>query len=118
MTPIPIGSIIAWPNPTPGTTPEPSIDKIGLQIGSVAPVEIALAPTRPNVTDATSSDPLFYKVILRWGFNRDGVHAMTTTNISGIQPIYFQVPGGTVLPGKEIIMDYTTWVAPGGVLYS
>jgi hypothetical protein len=55
---------------------------------------------------------LLHKVILSWSLHGDGVHTMSSADVTGIQPIDLQVPGWTMFPGEEVIVGHTSGVAP------
>lgn len=118
MTPVPICPIIAWPNPCPASTPKPPIDQVRLQIWPVAAVEVALPPTGPNIAYPSAGDPLFHKVILRRGLDAHGVHTVTTANVSCVEPVHLEVPGGAVLPRKEVVVNHAARVPPAGMLHT
>lgn len=95
--------------------PEPAVDVWRLQIGSVATGEVAFAAGRPNVTHVAASDALLDEFVFLGRFQRNGVHAVSSANVAGIQPIYFQASGRLMLPTEEVRVCYTAGISVRGV---
>lgn len=91
MTPVAVGPVVGGSDPAAAAGPEPAVDEVGLEVGSVAPVEVALPPGRPDVPDSPAGDPLLHKVVLGGGLDRHGVHAVPPADVSRVQPVNFQV---------------------------
>jgi len=85
-----------------GSGPEPSVDVSGLQVGPVAAVEVALPSRSPDVLHVSSDDPLLDEFIFLWGFQADGIHAMSPADVPGVEPVDFQGASGSVFPTEEV----------------
>lgn len=46
-----------------------------------------------------------------WSFQRDGVHAVSSADVPGIQPVNFQTTCWSMFPTEEVRMQYTASVA-------
>lgn len=112
VRPVSIGTVVGGSNTGTRARPEPSVDQVGLEISTVAAGEIALSAGSPDVTDTATGNTLLNKVILSWSLDGDGVHTMSSADVTGVQPIDLQVSGWAVLPGEEIVVGHTSGVAP------
>lgn len=95
--------------------PEPSVDDGWLQIGAVASVKVAFAAAGPDVLDAIASQLLLDELVLLEGLQADGVHAMATADVTGVEPIDFQRGGGRVQPAEEVVVSVAKRIGPQGV---
>uniref|UniRef100_A0A8D9BSQ0 Uncharacterized protein n=1 Tax=Cacopsylla melanoneura TaxID=428564 RepID=A0A8D9BSQ0_9HEMI len=87
--PVPCVSLSSGSNLGTTAGPEPSVHIGGLQVGSVATVEVTFAARGPDVTHVASSQPLLDELVLLRGFQTDGIHTMASTDVSSIQPVDF-----------------------------
>lgn len=87
------------------TGPEPSVDDWGLEISSVATVEVALASRGPDVLNITFLDGLGDEFGLVLGFQTHKILAMFSADVPGIQPISLVFPGGSMSPREEVVMS-------------
>jgi len=88
VTPVSISFAVGWSNFGPASRPEPSVDQIGVKIGTMgASSEITLPPTRPNIANGATGNPLLDEIVLLWSFQTHKVHAMTSANVPSVQPI-------------------------------
>lgn len=98
------------------TGPEPSVDNDGLQISTVASVEVAFATAGPDVLDSIASHLLLNEFVFLQSLHGDGIHAVTTANVTGIEPVDFQVLGRSVQPAEEVVVSIAQRISPHGVL--
>lgn len=95
-----------------GAGPEPSVDNGWLQISAVASVEIAFAAASPDVLDAIASQLLLDEFVLLESLEADGVHAVATADVTGVEPVDFQRGGGRMQPAEEVIVSVAKGVRP------
>ena len=112
VRPVSIGTVVGGSNTSTRARPEPSVDQVGLEISTVAAGKVALSAGSPDVTNTSTGNSLLDKVILSWSLNGDGVHTMSSADVTGIQPVDFQVSGGTMFPGEEIVVGHTSGITP------
>lgn len=124
-----------------GAGPEPSVDDCRLKIGAVASVEVAFAAAGPDVLDTiwrksetisvsyrmnrmeelnerTASQLLLDELVLLESLEADGVHAVTAANVTGIEPVDFQVGGGRMKPAEEVVVGVAERIGPQSVLHT
>ena len=126
-----------------GSGPEPSVDEEWLQIGTVASIEIAFTSTGPDVLDSvcqnvnklviirfigrtnvvmdvvllTAGHLLLDEFVLLQGLETDGVHAVTSADVAGVEPVDFQFGGGFVQPAEEVVVGGAQRIGPHGVFH-
>lgn len=93
--------------------PEPSVLVGWLQIGTITTGEITLAARRPNETNTRSGNSLLDEFILLWRLQGDGIHTMSSANVTGIQPIDLERTSRSMLPTEEIRMCYAAGISVG-----
>jgi len=98
VTPISISPVVGGSNPAARSTPEPAVDKVGLEIGSVAAVKVALSSRSPDVPDPSASNALLDEIVFSRSLNGNSVHAMASANVPSVEPVNLQVSRWTVLP--------------------
>lgn len=98
------------------TGPEPSVDNDRLQISAVASVEVAFAAAGPDVLDSIASHLLLNEFVFLQSLHGDGIHAVATADVTGIEPVDFQVLGGSVQPAEEVVVSVAQRISPHGVL--
>lgn len=98
-----------------GTGPEPSVDKDWLQISAVASVKIAFAAASPDVLDAIASQLLLDEFVLLESLEADGVHAVATADVTGVEPVDFQRGSGRVQPAEEVVVSVAKRIRPQSV---
>lgn len=99
-----------------GARPEPSIDDSWLKISAVASIEVAFATASPDVLDAIASQLLLDEFVLLQGLEADGVHAVATAYVTGIEPVDFQGRGGRMQPAEEVVVSISKRISPQSVL--
>jgi len=112
VRPVSISTVVGGTDTGTRARPEPSVDQVGLEIGSVAAGEVTFSSGSPNVPNTTASKSLLDKIILSWSLDGHGIHTMSAENVTGVQPVYFQVSGGTVFPREEVVVSHTPRVTP------
>ena len=112
VRPVSVGTVVGGSNTSTRAGPEPSVDQVGLEISTVATGKVALSAGSPDVTDTSTGNALLDKVILSWSLNGDGIHTMSSADVTGVQPVDLQVSGGAMFPGEEVIVSHTSGVAP------
>lgn len=95
--------------------PEPSVDNGWLQISTVASVKVAFAAAGPDVLDAIASQLLLDELVLLKGFKTDGVHAVATADVAGVEPVNFQGRGRRMEPAEEVVVSVTQRISPQSV---
>jgi len=100
-----------------GSGPEPSVDEEWLQIGTVASIEIAFTSTGPDVLDSVAGHLLLDEFVLLQGLETDGVHAVTSADVAGVEPVDFQFGGGFVQPAEEVVVGGAQRIGPHGVFH-
>lgn len=115
VAPVAVVSLAGRADLRAGSGPEPSVLVGRLQIGSVAAREIALPARGPDVADVAATDPLLHELVLLGRLQGHGVHAVTTANVSRVQPVDLQAAGRRVLPREEVRMGYASSVAVCGM---
>lgn len=98
-----------------GAGPEPSVDDGRLQVGAAATVEIAFAAASPDELDAIASQLLLDELVLLEGLEADGIHAVATADVTGVQPVHFQGGGGLMEPAEEVVVRVAQRISPQGV---
>lgn len=63
----------------------------------------------------TASQLLLDEFVLLKGFEADGVHAVTTADVTGVEPVNFQRRGGRVQPAEEVVVRVAKRISPQGV---
>ncbi len=63
----------------------------------------------------TASQLLLDELVLLEGLQADGVHAMATADVTGVEPIDFQRGGGRVQPAEEVVVSVAKRIGPQGV---
>jgi len=71
--------------------PEPSVDGLGEEVGSVAAVEVTKSARSPEVGHV-SVDESLDPVVLLGCLEADQVHAPLSAVVSGVEPVPFSVP--------------------------
>ena len=66
----------------------------------------------------TASHLLLDEFVFLQGLHADGVHAVATANVTGVQPIDFQVGGGLMQPAEEIVVRIAQRIGPDGVFHT
>jgi len=99
-----------------GARPEPPVDDGWLQISAVASVKVAFATASPDELDTIASQLLLDEFVLLQSLETDGVHAVTTANVTGIEPVDFQRSGGRVKPAEEVVVSIAQRIGPQSVL--
>jgi len=64
----------------------------------------------------TASQLLLDELVLLEGLQADGVHAMATADVTGVEPTDFQRGGGRVQPAEEVVVSVAQRISPHGVL--
>ena len=59
---------------------------------------------------------LLDEFVLLQSLETDGVHAVTTANVTGIEPVDFQRSGGRVKPAEEVVVSIAQRIGPQSVL--
>jgi len=96
--------------------PEPTVDVLGEESGSVTSVEIAETARSPDVFDVVHL--LLDPVVLIGGFERDQIHATFSAVVSGVEPVPFGASelGIIRLPGEPVVVVAIT--SGTGAVYS
>ena len=58
---------------------------------------------------------LLDELVLLESLQTDGVHAIATADVTGVEPIDFQWGGGRVQPAEEIVVSVAKRIGPQGV---
>lgn len=82
---------------------------------SVASSKVTFSARGPDEANVSARDSLLDEFILLWRLERDGVHAVTAADVSGVQPVDFEAAGRLVLPAEEVGMGHAARVSVGGV---
>ena len=64
----------------------------------------------------TASKLLLNELVLLQSLQADGVHAMATANVAGVEPVHFQVGGRSVQPAEEVVVVVSKRISPHGML--
>jgi hypothetical protein len=68
-----------------------------------------------RLAQLTASQLLLDELVLLEGLQADGVHAMATADVTGVEPIDFQRGGGRVQPAEEVVVSVAKRIGPQGV---
>lgn len=117
VTPVPGVSLRGGTDLGSGTRPEPAVYVRWLQVGSVASRKVTFPSGSPNVPDVAPGKPLLDELVLLRRLQGDGVHTMSSADISGVQPIYFEVAGRSVFPTEEVGVGHTTGISVVGMTH-
>ena len=63
----------------------------------------------------TASQLLLDEFVLLEGLEADGVHAVATADVTGVEPVDFQRGGSRVQPAEEIVVRVSKGIRPQGV---
>lgn len=86
--------------------PEPSVDVLGFQIGTVfTALEVAETTGRPDVGDIVLLDQTEDQVVLFLRLQRHQVHAVLAADVAAIQPVYSLIGKGGHVSTVEIVVS-------------
>lgn len=102
--PIVEGSAISGVKPGLIGGPEPSVDFLGEEVGTIATIKVAQTARCPDVLHATH--PLFDPFVFVLGFEADQIHASFSAVVSSVEPIPVGTSDGRVAgsPGEEVVV--------------
>lgn len=137
ITPIASVSLGGWADLNTWSTPEPSVLIWWLQIWinftsvrwflfvnillrtwSVASSKVTFSAWSPNISNIATGDSLLDEFVFLWGFERYGIHAMTSANISGIEPVDLQAFRRLMFPTEEVRMSDSAGITICGMSYT
>lgn len=98
--------------------PEPAVLVRGLQIRTIASGKVTLAPRRPDVANVTTGDALLDELVLLGRLHRDGIHAVSSADVTGIEPVNLQAAGRRVFPAEEVRMRYSAGITVRRMSYT
>lgn len=74
-----------------------------------------LAMRRMRARKFTASQLLLDEFVLLESLEADGVHAVATADVAGVEPVDFQRGGGRVQPAEEVVVRVAKRISPQGV---
>lgn len=98
--------------------PEPAIDDGWLQVSAAASVKVAFAAASPDILDAIAGQLLLDELVLLQGLEADGVHAVATADVTGVEPVDLQGRGRLMEPAEEVVVGVAQRIRPQSVFHT